>query len=98
MIFGSGRTFALYGRIILSSEILDKLLFDGANRPKLSPEFPAKYISTQLDWSNLVINNATLAEVETIRNWIAHNDDMVSEWGLKNKFKEENLLGEKMLR
>lgn len=77
----------LSGRIILNSEILDKLFFEGVSRPKLSSEFPAKYITTQLDWSNLVINETTMVEVETIRNWIAHHDTMVKEWDLKHKFK-----------
>jgi hypothetical protein len=75
------------GRIKLNAEILDKLFIDGIERPKLSSEFPAKYISTQLDWSNLVINQTTMVEVETIRNWIAHHDAMVNSWGLKDMFK-----------
>lgn len=77
----------LSGRIIIATEILDKLLFEGVSRPKLSSEFPAKYISTQLEWSNLVINETTMVEVETIRNWIAHHDSMINEWDLKYKFK-----------
>jgi hypothetical protein len=77
----------LSGRIILSNDILEKLMFDEVRRPKLSSEFPAKYIFTHLDWSNLVINETTVAEVETIRNWIAYHDAMVNEWDLKNKFK-----------
>ena len=78
----------LSGRIVVSPEILDKLFFEGLNRPKVSSEFPAKYISTHLEWSNLVINHTTMAEVETISNWIAYHDEMANEWGLKNVFKE----------
>ncbi len=77
----------LSGRIVLNSEVLEKLLFDGVSRPKLSPEFPAKYITTQLEWSNLVINKTTMVEVETIRNWIAYHESMINEWDLKHKFK-----------
>ena len=75
------------GRLILNNEIVEKLLFEGIIRPNLSPVFPAKYITTQLDWSNLVINENTKAEVDTIRNWIAHHDEMAEEWGLKHKLK-----------
>jgi len=77
----------LSGRIIINSEILDKLFIDGIKRPKQSSEFPAKYVSTHLDWNNLVINQTTMVEVETIRNWIAHHDEMANSWGLKNMFK-----------
>ena len=77
----------LSGRIVLKSEVLEKLLFKGVSRPKLSTEFPAKYISTQLEWTNLVINETTMIEVETIRNWIAYHESMINEWGLKHTFK-----------
>jgi hypothetical protein len=77
----------LSGRIVLNSDVLEKLLFEEVSRPKLSTEFPAKYITTKLEWSNLVINETTLVEVETIRNWIAHHDAMINEWDLKHKFK-----------
>ena len=78
----------LSGRIVLNSDILEKLLSEGVSRPKLSTEFPAKYISTKLEWSNLVINETTMVEVETIRNWIACHESMINEWDLKHKFKE----------
>ena len=78
----------LSGRIVLNSDVLEKLLFKGVSRPKLSTEFPAKYITTQLEWSNLVINETTMVEVETIRNWIAYHESMINEWDLKHKFKE----------
>ncbi len=77
----------LSGKLIISNEILDKLFVEGVNRPKLSSEFPAKYVSTHLGWSNLVINKTTMVEVETIRNWIAHHDAMADQWGLKDMFK-----------
>ena len=76
------------GRIIIDTEILDKLFIDGINRPKVSSEFPAKYITTEMEWSNLVINETTMVEVETIRNWIAYHENMTKEWGLQHKFKE----------
>jgi len=77
----------LSGRIVLNTEVLEKLLFKGVSRPKLSTEFPAKYISTNLEWSNLVINETTMVEVETIRNWIAHHESMITDWDLKHTFK-----------
>jgi AAA+ superfamily predicted ATPase len=76
------------GKIILNQEILEKILFQKVSRPRLSTQFPAKYITTGLDWDNLVINEATLAEVEVIRNWIACHERMVSDWNMKSKFRE----------
>jgi len=78
----------LSGRIVVNTEMLDKLFFEGISRPKVSSEFPAKYISTHLGWNNLVINHTTMSEVETIRNWIAYHDEMANDWGMKNMFKD----------
>lgn len=77
----------LSGKLIINPEILDKLFFDTPNRLKVSSEFPAKYISTQLNWDKLVIDKIARSEIETIRNWIAHHDAMVNTWNLKNTFK-----------
>lgn len=77
----------LSGRIILNNDILQKILFNTISRPKSGADFPARYINTNLDWNNLVINEITLTEVETIRNWIAHHDKMVNEWDMNHQFK-----------
>ena len=77
----------LSGRIVLNSDVLEKLLFKGVSRPKLSTEFPARYIATNLEWNNLVINETTMVEVETIRNWIACHESMIHDWDLKHTFK-----------
>ncbi len=74
------------GRIILNNEVVEKLLFGKTSRFKVLADFPAKYITTPLDWSSLVITKSTQMEVETIRNWITHHNQMVQEWGLENKF------------
>ena len=77
----------LSGKIILNSEIVEKLLSDGTTHPPISAEFPAKPITTQLQWNNLVINKTTMAEVETIQNWLAFNQNMVKAWSLQHVFK-----------
>ena len=75
------------GKIIINSEILEKLLSDVPGQPQISTEFPAKPITTHLGWNNLVINKTTMAEVGTIQNWLAHHDNMVKAWKLQHIFK-----------
>jgi len=77
----------LSGKLTINSEILEKLFFDTPNRLQVSSEFPAKYISTKLNWDKLVIDKTASSEIETIRNWIAHHESMINTWDLKNSFK-----------
>jgi hypothetical protein len=44
------------GRLILSPEWLSKILLGKEIPPRFSPDFPAKLITTKMDWSDLVIN------------------------------------------
>lgn len=77
----------LSGKLILSFEVVEKILFGKNSKPGLSFDFPAKQINTLMNWDDLVINSTTSAEIETIKNWIAHNASMVNEWNLNDKIK-----------
>lgn len=77
----------LSGRIMLQSEIVDMLLTRHTSRPRLSPDFPASCITTQLGWDMLIIHKTTMAEVETIQNWLTNHEKMVNAWELSDRFK-----------
>jgi hypothetical protein len=77
----------LSGKIVINIEIIEKILFGYNNHPSLSFEFPAKSITTQMNWEDLVLSKTTFEEIETIKNWIHHNDTMVKEWNLQDKIK-----------
>jgi hypothetical protein len=75
------------GKLILSFDIVEKVLFGANSQTKLSFDFAAKPISTRMNWHDLVLNSTTSAEIDTIKNWVAHNETMTNEWKLKDKFK-----------
>jgi len=75
------------GKVTINPEILEKFLFDGPIHASTGIEFPAKPIKTKLDWDDLVINKTTMAELDTIQNWLAHHQNMVKAWGLQKMFK-----------
>ncbi|MEO7046552.1 MAG: ATP-binding protein, partial [Ferruginibacter sp.] len=64
---------AMSGRLILSQEWLDKILFGKENAPAFSTEFPAKKITTEMNWNDLVLNAYTLGQITDIKDWIKHN-------------------------
>lgn len=77
----------LSGKLILSDESINKLLFGTPGIQRFNSGFPAKYVTTNLNWDDLVINPSTLLEIETIKNWLAHHETMSASWNLKDKFK-----------
>jgi hypothetical protein len=74
------------GRLILGSEIVETIITGKVSRPAFSLDFPAEYIETSLDWSDLVLGPATRAQINEIQHWITHNDTLL-EWGMRKRMK-----------
>jgi hypothetical protein len=55
--------------------------------PVPGPEFPASLITTPLEWDDLVLDAATLRQVEMVGRWVAHADTLLWEWGLARRLK-----------
>ena len=43
---------------------------------------PPQRVATGLEWSDLVLPPATLAQLEEIRDWLVHGDTLLVDWGL----------------
>jgi ATPase family associated with various cellular activities (AAA) len=71
----------------LSDECLGLVTTGHARRPDLSADFPARHIETGLDWSDLVLHPATLAQVQEIEIWIRHGDTLMRDWGMGHKLR-----------
>ncbi|HEV7783644.1 MAG TPA: ATP-binding protein [Chitinophagaceae bacterium] len=70
----------IHGRLIMSQDYVDLLLFGKNKPPHFSTSFPAKKIETDLIWEDLVINNEQREQIEEIRTWINYNDKLTKEW------------------
>jgi hypothetical protein len=75
------------GRLVLDPDVVELLTSGSVGRPRFSIEFPAEYISTDMEWSDLVLNPATMRQVKDIQNWITHNETLLNAWGMKKKIK-----------
>ncbi len=62
----------LSGALEISREYLQNLTTGKPYQPDYSPEFPAKRITTRLDWSDLVLDYYTQRDVDEVRAWIKH--------------------------
>lgn len=75
------------GRLILDPEIVEQLTTGTVSKPHFSIDFPAEHIETEMEWGDLVLHPATLAQIHEMEHWITHNDTLLWEWGMKKKIK-----------
>ena len=77
----------LSGVLSLSAEYLSYFTRGVSHKPDFSINFPAKRISTTLDWEDLVLEEGTLDEIGEIRDWLEFGDTLLDEWGMRKKLK-----------
>ncbi len=75
------------GRLILDDEYIDLFTTGRIMRPKLSADFPAERIVTQLEWKDLVLPEKTLEEIKEIETWLTYNDQLLKKWKMEGKIK-----------
>ena len=75
------------GKIILQPEYVDLFTTGTISRPLFGPDFPAKNISTKMDWEDLVLNDKTRKQILDIKIWLDHNAYFMKDWGMDRKIK-----------
>lgn len=73
--------------LVPSLELMDQLIFERPFVPHFSNEFPAKTISTSRSWDELVLDEATMTQINEIKMWVQYGERIRSEWGLEGKIK-----------
>lgn len=71
------------GRLVLSGEYLELFLNGKITRPKFSTEFPAEYITTELNSHDLVLPETTRRQMEELVNWVKYQDQLLNRWDIK---------------
>ena len=73
--------------LTLNKEYVGRFTTGHRHKPGYSSAFPAKRIGTPLEWSDLVLPDTILDEVEEIRAWIEHRHTLLRDWQLEKKIK-----------
>lgn len=76
------------GALTVSQDILDHLTLGKASRPDLSMAFPARRITTTMEWEDLVLEEKTLRQVEEIKSWLQHGNTLLYDWGMAKKLRK----------
>ena len=75
------------GKLVLSQDYVELFLQGKISKPRFSLKFPAELITTEMEWNDLVLNEETDAQIQELRNWIAHGNTLMYDWGMHKKLK-----------
>ena len=77
----------LSGQLQLRQEVADQLSMGYIRSPQLSSEFPAKRITTELTWDDLVLAPSMQTQLTEIQNWVEHKHTLYHYWGFAKKLR-----------
>lgn len=83
---GDGEPF-LSGQLHVSEEFLSRVLLDREYKPDYNIGFPAKRITSKLEWEDMVLDYQVAAELEEINTWISSSKIIMVDWGLSRILK-----------
>jgi len=77
----------LSGRLLLDPEHIDLFTLGRVANPPFSAAFPARELSTDLQWSDLVLAAAVREQIDEIKHWIEHHDTLLREWDMHRRIR-----------
>ncbi|HEX2580463.1 MAG TPA: ATP-binding protein [Dongiaceae bacterium] len=77
----------LSGALRLSTSGLHLLLRGEDSIFSPGPDFPASLLTTPLDWEDLILDAATMQQIEMVGLWIDHASTLMEKWGLARRLK-----------
>ncbi len=75
------------GALVVSDEYLSLVISGKTNKPDFNMFFPAKLVTTQLKWSDLVLEKHVKDELEEIKHWIIHGHALLNDKIIGKKIK-----------
>ena len=73
--------------IVASNDLIELILRGKEYAPEFSHTFPARHLTTNQSWDDLVLEEQTLKQIEEIKTWIELGNDMLDELDLRQKIK-----------
>ena len=73
----------LTGLLTISQEVLDQITSGRVRKPTFSAEFPARLLTTGMEWEDLVLNAGTMDQINEILTWLEYQDVLMNDWGMQ---------------
>ncbi|AYZ12936.1 ATP-binding protein [Chryseobacterium arthrosphaerae] len=87
LVFSTHEHTAINSQINVHHEAFNKIIFGLELLPKMSNDFPAEQIQTGRAWSDLILPQATLDELQSIEGWYNSSHIFMEDWGMQKKLK-----------
>ena len=78
---------SLNGVLSINDRWLQYFLTGSMPKIELSASFPAKQITTYLNWEDIVLNDIVMDQVLEINAWLKHGKTLMDDWNLYQKIK-----------
>jgi len=75
------------GILSISKELVDEWTTGKKRKNYFSLDFPAKLITTQMEWKDLVLPTQTLEQIDEIKAWVDHSTVLMNDWGMNKRLK-----------
>ncbi|PKN63123.1 MAG: AAA family ATPase [Deltaproteobacteria bacterium HGW-Deltaproteobacteria-15] len=75
------------GQLVLADEIVDFVTGGELRKPDFSRDFPAKLITTEMSWEDLVLAPGTLDQIKELEAWIKFEPVLMNDWGLERRLR-----------
>ena len=83
---GNGEPF-LSAMLMITPEYLNRLTTGIKHKPDYNVHFPAKLITTQLSWDDLVLSPEVADEIENMMVWLEYSESILQQWDLGRTLK-----------
>ena len=77
----------LSGSLEMFNDFVELFTLGKASKPSFNSKFPAKLITTKLDWADFIVENSVMESMNDILLWMKHKDKIMHEWNLKKIIK-----------
>lgn len=75
------------GKIILQQEYVELFTVGTIAKPSFSQDFPAKLVTTKMEWEDLVFKPKTAQQIHDIQIWLDCNNIFLQDWGMEKRNK-----------
>ena len=75
------------GQLLINDEYVDLFTGGKLRKPLFSMDFPAKRITTTLEWEDLILDAHTMQQLNEVKIWLEHGSKLMNDWEMKKRLK-----------
>jgi AAA+ superfamily predicted ATPase len=75
------------GHLVLDSEYAELFLTGKVRAPRISLQFPAQHLVTEMEWDDLVLPKMTMDQVLELQHWMQYSEILMEQWGMRKKLR-----------